>query len=203
MFLYIFEFFVINMNNKEEIGKVKTSIKIKRAVWNVVCAIFFRPFITKVFRLWRIFLLKCFGADIDWGAEVYASAKVWAPWNLKMKKGACLGPDTICYNQAMVTLEENVCVSQYAYICTAGHFVVSGSMFQVSDSPLNNAESGLVVAPVTFHKNTWIGTRAYINMGVEVGEGAIVGACACVFKDVEARTIVGGNPAVFIKYTKE
>ena len=32
-------------------------------------------------------------------------------------------------------------------------------------------------------------------MGVEIGEGAIVGACACVFKDVEHHTVVGGNPA--------
>lgn len=187
------------MLEKRNIGKVNLSVKIKRAVWNIVSAIFFRPFVTKVFRLWRIFLLKCFGAEVAWGAEVYASAKVWAPWNLKMEKGACLGPNTICYNQAKVTLEENVCVSQYAYICTAGHAVVSSSKFQVSGVPLNNAETGLVVADVTLHKNSWVGTRAFIGMGVEVGEDSIVGACACVFKDVEAGTIVGGNPAVVIK----
>ena len=38
------------MLERKEIGKVKASIKIKRAVWNVVCVIFFRPFITKIFR---------------------------------------------------------------------------------------------------------------------------------------------------------
>ena len=189
------------MLERKEIGTVKASIKIKRTVWNVVCRIFFKLFVTKVFRLWRIFLLKCFGADIDWSAEVYASAKIWAPWNLKMEKGACIGPDAVIYNQAMVTLEENVCVSQYAYICTAGHNMGSSFRHQASSSkvPLNNSESGLVIAPVTLHKNAWVGTRAYINMGVEVGEGAVVGACACVFKDVEAHTVVGGNPAAVIK----
>lgn len=192
------------MNEKRNIGKVSISIKIKRAVWNVVSAIFFRLFVTKLFRPWRIFLLNCFGAEIDKSAEVYASAKIWAPWNLKMEKGTCIGPDVIVYNQAMVTLEENVCVSQYAYICTAGHNVgsglkVQGSRLKDQELPLNNAETGLVVADVTLHKNSWIGTRAFIGMGVEVGEGAVVGACACVFKDVEAGTIVGGNPAVVIK----
>lgn len=187
------------MNKKQEIGKVSLSVKIKRAMWNIVSAVFFRLFVTKVFRPWRVFLLNCFGADIDKSAEVYASAKIWAPWNLKMEKGTCIGTDVIVYNQAMVTLEENACVSQYAYLCSAGHAVVSSSMFQVSGSPLNNAETGLVVADVTLHKNSWIGTRAFIGMGVEVGEGAVVGACACVFKDVEAGTIVGGNPAVVIK----
>lgn len=187
------------MNARINIGKVTLAIKIKRAVWNVVCFILFRPFGTKLFRLWRLCLLKCFGAKIDWNAEVYSSAKIWAPWNLVLSNGACIGPNTIVYDQATVTLEENVCLSQYAYICTAGHNIVSSLKSQVSDVPLNNAERGLVIAPVTIHKNAWVGTRAYINMGVEIGEGAVVGACACVFKDVEERTIVGGNPATVIK----
>lgn len=173
------------MKEKRNIGSVSTSVKIKRTLWNVVRAILFRPFATKVFRVWRIALLKCFGAELDWDVDVYASAKVWAPWNLVMKKGSCVGPDAIVYNQAKVTFEENACLSQYAYVCTAGH----------STDEVNNASSGLLVADVTIGKDSWIGTRAFIGMGVEIGERAIVGACACVFKDVGAGTIVGGNPA--------
>lgn len=109
------------MNERQNIGKVTLSVKIKRALWNIVRVIFFRPFVTKAFRLWRLSLLKCFGANLDWSVDVYASAMVWAPWNLKMERGACIGPDAIVYNQAMVSLAENACVSQYAYICTAGH----------------------------------------------------------------------------------
>lgn len=184
------------MNERQNIGKVTLSIKIKRAVWNIVRAIFFRLFVTKAFRLWRLAVLKCFGADLDWSVDVYASAKVWAPWNLSMAKGACIGPDTIIYNQAMVTLDENACVSQYAYICTAGH--ATAAKDEHTTEPVNNANTGLVVAPVTIGHGAWIGTRAYIGMGVEIGDGAIVGACACVFKDVQPHTIVGGNPAKVI-----
>lgn len=36
-------------------------------------------------------------------------------------------------------------------------------------------------------------------MGVTMGEGSVVGARACVFKDVEPWTVVGGNPAKLIK----
>jgi len=36
-------------------------------------------------------------------------------------------------------------------------------------------------------------------MGLTIGEGAIVGARASVFKDVPPWTVVGGNPAKFIK----
>ena len=55
-------------------GHVALSVKAKRAVWNVVCFCLFRPFPTKIFRPWRIFLLKLFGAKVEWDAEVYASS---------------------------------------------------------------------------------------------------------------------------------
>ena len=48
----------------------------------------------------------------------------------------------------------------------------------------------------------WIGSRAYVGMGVEIGEGAVVGATASVYKDVEPWSVVGGNPATIIKKRK-
>ena len=180
------------MNDVQHVGHVPVTIKIRRVVWNLAGSILFRPFITGVFRKWRICLLNVFGAKISYKANVYASTKIWAPWNLTMEKGSCLGPNTICYNQAMVTLEENACLSQYAYLCTAGH----------ETDKMNTSDAGLIIAPITLKKNAWIGTRAFIGMGVEIGEGAIVGATASVFKDVEPMTIVGGNPAKVIKQRK-
>lgn len=177
------------MYEKKDVGYVTMSNKLRRALWNVTRVLCFRPFGTKLFRQWRLAVLKCFGAEVDWSAEVYASAKVWAPWLLKMEAGSCLGPDTIVYNQAKVTLGRNACLSQYAYICTAGH----------QPEITNNAQTGLLVAEVKIGDGAWVGTKAFIGMGVEIGAGAIVGACACVFKDVEPRTVVGGNPAQIIK----
>lgn len=176
------------MYEKQTIGYVALGNKVRRAIWNVVRLCLFRPLGTKLFRPWRILLLKLFGAEVAWSAEVYASAKVWAPWLLTMEEGSCIGPHAIVYNQARVTLRQDACLSQYAYVCTAGH--ETGSV--------NNAKTGLVVAPVTLERGAWVGTRAFINMGVQVGEGAVVGACACVFKDVAPRTVVGGNPAVLL-----
>ena len=176
------------MYEKQTIGHVALGNKVRRAIWNVVRLCLFRPLGTKLFRPWRILVLKLFGAEVAWSAEVYASAKVWAPWLLTMEEGSCIGPHVIVYNQARVTLRQDACLSQYAYVCTAGH--ETGSV--------NNAKTGLVVAPVTLERGAWVGTRAFINMGVQVGEGAVVGACACVFKDVAPRTVVGGNPAVLL-----
>lgn len=43
--------------------------------------------------------------------------------------------------------------------------------------------------------DVWIGYNAVIMAGVHIGDGAIIGSCSVVTKDVEPYTIVGGNPA--------
>ena len=177
------------MEQAIELGHVSMSNKVARALWYVVRALLFRPFGTKLFNPWRLFLLKLFGADVKWDSGVYCSVKIWAPWNLKMGHNAWLGPNVICYNMALISLDDNVTVSQYSYLCTASH----------KTDILNDNGKGLIAAPIMIKKGAWIGTRAFIGPGVIVGENAIVGATASVFKDVEPMTIVGGNPAKVIK----
>ncbi|MCD8291108.1 MAG: putative colanic acid biosynthesis acetyltransferase [Prevotella sp.] len=170
-------------------GHVPLSVKVKRAIWNVTATLFFRPFITGLFRLWRIALLKIFGAKVAWDANVYASAKIWAPWRLQMGHRACLGPNVICYNQDWVVFEDDAIVSQYSYLCTASH----------DAKKQNTAKNSLIIAPIVLGKSSWVGSRAFIGLGVHVGDNAIVGATASVFKNVDANTIVGGNPAKFLR----
>ena len=170
-------------------GHVSGSIKMKRVVWNVAAALLFRPFITPVFRKWRLLLLRLFGAPVEWDANVYASVKIWAPWRLRMGHRTCLGPEVICYNQDWVVLEDDAIVSQYSYLCTAGH----------DTSRANTADEGLITAPIVLRNGAWIGSRAFVGMGVEIGKGAVVGATASVYKNVEPWTVVGGNPAKVLK----
>ena len=176
-------------NNLKSIGHVTMNIKIKRAIWNIAAFFLFKPLGTKIFRKWRILILKIFGADLKWDSEVYSSVKIWAPWNLKMGHRACLGPEVICYNQDDVILEDDVVVSQYSYLCTASHDV----------NMLNTANDSLVTAPIILKEKAWVGSRAFIGLGVIIGKAAIVGATASVYKDVEDYHIVGGNPAKTIK----
>lgn len=172
-----------------DVHRVTKLIKLKRLIWILSSAILFRPFPTKVFWIWRWALLRLFGAEVSIHSMVYSSVDIWAPWNLKMAAGSCLGPHVTCYNMAMIELEAGAIVSQYSYLCTAGH----------KTDELNNATSGLIISTITIGKNAWIGTRAFIGMGCDIGEYSIVGATASVYKDVDPYTIVGGNPAKVIK----
>lgn len=47
--------------------------------------------------------------------------------------------------------------------------------------------------------DVWIGRESVILPGVKIGDGAIVAAYSVVSKDVPPYTVVGGNPARFIK----
>lgn len=67
-------------------------------------------------------------------------------------------------------------------------------------SPIANKNWDVVKsAPVRICSKAWIGAGCKIMKGVTIGEGAIVAAGSVVTKDVEPWTVVGGNPATFIK----
>lgn len=172
--------------NKYFRTEIKISNKFNRMIWNVAYFCLFRPFPSKIFKSWRNLILIVFGAKIDKKAHVYASAKIWAPWNLELKNNATIGPNVTCYNVDKVILHENVTISQNAHICTASHNIYS-------------KDHELITAPVILMSNCWIGADAFVNLGVIIGEGAVLSARAYVYKDVPAWNVVGGNPAVFIK----
>lgn len=56
--------------------------------------------------------------------------------------------------------------------------------------------------PIIIEDNVWIGFNCIILKGVSIGEGAIIAAGSVVTKDVAPWTMVGGNPAKFIKHLK-
>jgi len=57
----------------------------------------------------------------------------------------------------------------------------------------------LTPSPVKIGKNVWIGSDCTILPGVEIGDGAIIGAGSVVTKSVPKNTIAVGNPARVIK----
>lgn len=127
-----------------------------------------------------------FGAKVHPTAQVYSSARIYYPANLTMEAYSCLADGVECYNVAPVTVGAHSTISQGSLLCTASH--------DITDS-----HHRLVTAPIMIEDQVWIGARAYIGMGVVVRQGAVVGATASVYKTVEPWTVVGGNPARFIK----
>lgn len=163
-----------------------TANRIRRMIWNVCWTVLARPFPKSTFMPWKRLLLRLFGAKVASTANVYASAKIFMPWKLEMKAYACIASGVDCYNAAPVTIGVNATVSQRCFLCTASHNISSPRHEQTE-------------RPIIIQDKAWVAAEAFIGPGVTVGEGAVVGARAAVFKDVEPWTVVGGNPAKFLK----
>ena len=54
---------------------------------------------------------------------------------------------------------------------------------------------------IVIGNDVWIGRESVIMPGVKIGDGAIIGAYSVVTKDIEPYSVVGENPAKFIKKT--
>jgi maltose O-acetyltransferase len=86
-----------------------------------------------------------------------------------------------------------------------GDHVMIGPAVQIyTPAHLLQAEGrnqGLEVAkPIVIEDNVWIGGGAILLPGVTVGRNAVVGAGAVVPRDVEANTVVAGNPAKVVRH---
>jgi len=187
----------LNNNNMKEIvvdlskydHRFSLSNKIGRFAWNFCYWILFRPFNLRLFRSWRNLVLRIFGANISDKAHIYSSVKIWAPWNLEMGSYACLGPYVNCYNQGRITIGANTTISQKSFLCASGH--------DISDQ-----KHSLILQPIITEDQVWVAADTFIGPGVKINQGAVVGARASVFKNVDSWSVVGGNPAVFIKMRK-
>ena len=163
---------------------IGTRNRLGRVAWGLVRATLYR-WSPKPLHRWRCFLLRCFGADIAAGAHPYPRARIWGPWNLTMAARSGLADDVDCYCVARITIGVDATVSQYSYLCSAGH------------DPDDTARPimPLLAAPIVIGDRAWVAAAAYIGPGVVVGADSIVGARATVVKDVVPGEIVAGNPA--------
>lgn len=99
---------------------------------------------------------------------------------------------TVDYSGEMI-IEDNVTVSEGTKIYSHKH-----DLYKLAHRIAPNA------IPVTtkIEEGVWIGAGSIILGGVTIGHHAVVGAGSVVTHDVAPYTIVGGNPAKFIKDNK-
>lgn len=131
-------------------------------------------------------MLRLFGAQVDWNASIHPSAKIEYPWNLKMGRLSSIGEKAWVYAMSPITIGDMTCIGKEAYLITGSHNI-SSSSFE------------LITKPITIGNGCWLTTGVTVLQGVEIGDFAVVAANATVTHHVDPWTVVGGNPAKFIK----
>ena len=125
--------------------------------------------------------------------EVDKSFRIFPPFytecgvNIKLGKNVFINACCRFQDQGGITIGDGTLVGHNVTIATLNH-----------DYNPNNRAS-ITPKPVKIGKNVWIGSDSTILPGVEIGDGAIIGAGSVVTKSIPANTIAAGNPARIIR----
>jgi putative colanic acid biosynthesis acetyltransferase WcaF len=158
---------------------------LRKFLWHLAWHLLYRPTPPRL-KAFRVFLLRAFGAEVPYTANVLPTSRVWHPWLFQLGDYGCLADGVLIYNLGPVSIGAHTVLSQDAYVCAGTHDYTRANL------PLQRPS-------VTIGAGVWVCTRAFIGPGVTIGDNSIVGACAVVMRDVPSDVIVQGNPAAVVK----
>jgi len=124
------------------------------------------------------------GGSIRIGDWVYVGpgSKIWS----SSEGGIVIG------NRVLISHNVNIHDTDAHPIDAKRRFDQTGAILTTGHPP---QIEGIIARPVVIGDDAWIGFNASILKGVTIGEGAVVGACSVVTRDVPPYSIVVGNPA--------
>lgn len=96
-----------------------------------------------------------------------------------------------------IKIGSNVLIGSRVLIIDNSHGTYSGDNQDSPYIPPNERE--LISKPIVIEDNVWIGEGCVIQQGVTIGYGSIIAANSVVTKNVEPKTMVGGNTAIVLK----
>ena len=158
---------------------------ILRLCWKIVYPLFFR-YSPRFFYGWRNQKLRFFGAEIGNKVKIFPSVKIVHPWLLSIGDRSLIAWNVNIYNLGKIEIGIHTIISQNAHLCGGTH--------DIKKRGFKLLRSGLKIG-----NDVWIAAEAFIGPGVHVSDNVVIAARAVVVKDVEANTVVGGNPAKVLR----
>ena len=161
---------------------------VKRAFWYMVNAVFFlSPFFP--FSSLKVALLVLFGAKMGRGIVIKPGVNIKYPWRLTLGNHVWIGENVWIDNLGDIVFEDNVCISQGAFLLTGNH-------------DYKKSAFDLQVASIYLEEGAWIGANAIVCPGVRCKSHAVLAVGSVATTDLEAYSIYQGNPAVKVRERK-
>ena len=133
----------------------------------------------------RAALLRLFGARVGRNVHIYATARIYIPFNLEIGDDSSIGEWALVYALGPVSIGRRCTISHQAHLCAGTH-------------DARDVALPLVRSSIRIEDEAWVCADAFVGPDVTVGARAIVGARAVAVRDVAPDSIVGGNPAQVI-----
>lgn len=157
----------------------------KRATWLIINTVFFNNGFA-VFNTLKCGLLRIFGAKVGRRVVIKPSVNIKYPWFLVIGNDAWIGEKVWIDNLTMVSVGNDVCVSQGAFLMTGNH-------------NYKKTTFDLMLGPVVLEDGVWIGANATVCPGVICKTHAVLTAGSVATKSLEPYSIYQGVPAEKIK----
>ena len=135
----------------------------------------------------RRYLSRITGREIDESVTLLPPFYVDFGKNIRIGKRCWIQQGCTFFDRGGITLGEDVFIAPKVNLVTINH------------DPDPGNRSATYGRPIVIEDKAWIGINSTVLPGVTVGYGAIVGANSVVTHDVPPFTVVGGNPARFIR----
>ena len=165
--------------NNSFFNKGASSFKI--ALWTVANYLILKNSLIP-FSFFRLSALRLFGAKVGRNVIVKPGVNIKYPWKLIVGSNCWIGENVWIDNLDTVTIQDNVCISQGAFLFCGNHNFKSTSF-------------DLMVDAINIESGAWIGAKSIVCPGVTIFSHAILMAGSFANKDLEPYTIYKGNPA--------
>ena len=159
----------------------------KRIAWYLVNAIFLNS--TFPINRIKVTLLKAFGAKIGKRVIIKPCVNIKYPWKLTIGNNVWIGEGVWIDNLANVTIEDNVCISQGAFLLCGNH-------------DYKKASFNLIVKEIKLEEGVWIGAKAIVCPGVTCYSHSVLTVASVASKNLDMDGIYSGNPAMKIRQRK-
>ena len=130
-----------------------------------------------------------------YGCEIGDESKIGA--FVEIQRGATVGRRAKISSHTFIC--EGVQIEDQVFVGHGVTFINDRYPRSVNDRGELQTGDDWKVVPTIVRRRASIGSGSTILCGVEIGEGAIVGAGSVVTKDVPAGSIVAGNPARILR----
>jgi putative colanic acid biosynthesis acetyltransferase WcaF len=158
---------------------------LKRTLWyflNVL--IMMNPLLP--FSGFKLFFLRLFGAKIGKGVLVKPSVNIKYPWRLQIGNNVWIGEGVWIDNLEEVSIGDNVCISQGAFLLCGNHNYKKQSF-------------DLEIGKIVLEEGVWIGAKSIVCPGITCASHSVLAAGSVATKNLAAFTIYQGNPAIKLR----
>jgi acetyltransferase-like isoleucine patch superfamily enzyme len=124
------------------------------------------------------------------GALAIGCSRVCEEPELIIGNNVFLGHQVVLHPNKRIVIEDDVLVASNCFITDSNEHPIDMER-RIRHQPCEPGE----IKPVVIRRGAWLGKDCVILRGVEIGEGAIIGAGSVVSKSIPPFTIAVGNPA--------